>query len=173
MQNFADPPFTRLEEIFVILIFASSLHKDHTHVYNNTWYDGERVQWFSPILIKSHLVYTGAVDQLFMYHVRALKLAGLARLALARSHARMRIRARVNLKFRGSYFRGSWPIREKREILHHAKISRYTVAYYIGLWISVWILMKHVSITASFVCEINGLLGKKCEQEGMGHLSSQ
>ena len=48
-----------------------------------------------------------AVDQLFMYHVRALKLAGLARLALARLHARMRIRARVSLKFRGSYFRGS------------------------------------------------------------------
>ena len=62
-----------------------------------------------------------------MYHVRALKLAGLARLALARLHARMRIRACVNLKFRGSYFRGSGPIREKREILHHAKISRYTV----------------------------------------------
>ena len=59
------------------------------------------------VLIKSHLVYTGAVDQLFMYHVRALKLAGLARLALVWSHARMRIRARVSLKFRGSYFRGS------------------------------------------------------------------
>ena len=125
VQNFADSPFTRPEEIFVVLIFASS---DHTHVYNNTWYDGERLQWLSPILIKSHLIYTGAVDQLFMYHVRALKLAGLARLALARSHARMRIRACVNLKFRGSYFHGSWPIREKSEILHHAKVSHYTVA---------------------------------------------
>ena len=30
-------------------------------------------------------------------------------------------------KFRGSYFRGGRPIREKREILHQAKISRYTV----------------------------------------------
>jgi hypothetical protein len=31
-------------------------------------------------------------------------------------------------KFRGSYFRGTQPIREKhKEILHHAKISRYTV----------------------------------------------
>ena len=29
--------------------------------------------------------------------------------------------------FRGSYFRGGRPIREKHKILHHAKISRYTV----------------------------------------------
>ena len=36
VQNFADPPFTHPKEIFVVLIFTSSLHKDHTHVYNNT-----------------------------------------------------------------------------------------------------------------------------------------
>jgi hypothetical protein len=35
----------------------------------------------------------------------------------------------AHLSFRGSYFRGTRPIREKREILHHAKISRYTVVY--------------------------------------------
>ena len=29
--------------------------------------------------------------------------------------------------FHGSYFRASRPIRENREILHHVKISRYTV----------------------------------------------
>ena len=34
--------------------------------------------------------------------------------------------------FRGSYFRGGRPIREKCEILHHAKISRYTVYYMNG-----------------------------------------
>ena len=32
------------------------------------------------------------------------------------------------LNFRGSYFRDGRPIREKCESLHHAKISRYTVA---------------------------------------------
>jgi hypothetical protein len=33
----------------------------------------------------------------------------------------------AHLRFRGSYFRGTQPICEKREILHHAKISLYTV----------------------------------------------
>jgi hypothetical protein len=32
------------------------------------------------------------------------------------------------LRFRGSYFRRIQPICEKREILHHTKISRYTVS---------------------------------------------
>jgi hypothetical protein len=33
----------------------------------------------------------------------------------------------THLRFHGSYFHGTQPIREKREILHHAKISCYTV----------------------------------------------
>ncbi len=33
-------------------------------------------------------------------------------------------------KICGSYFRGSQSIRENREILHHAKISRYMVVVY-------------------------------------------
>ena len=76
------------------------------------------------------------VDQLFMYHVRALAWRMVSRaslkLALARSHARMCIHARPSLNFRGSYIRSSGPIREKREILHHAKISHYTVPWLAG-----------------------------------------
>jgi hypothetical protein len=33
----------------------------------------------------------------------------------------------AHLRFHGSYFCGTQPIREKREILHHAKISHYMV----------------------------------------------
>ena len=33
----------------------------------------------------------------------------------------------VHLNIRGFYFRGSKAIRENRESLHHAKVSRYTV----------------------------------------------
>ena len=33
------------------------------------------------------------------------------------------------LNNRGFYFRGSKAIRENRESLHHAKVSRYTVSY--------------------------------------------
>ena len=39
-----------------------------------------------------------------------------------------RTRTRCQMRhFRGCYFRASASVREKREILHHAKISRYTV----------------------------------------------
>ena len=67
VQNFAESLVSALEEIFVVLIFARSLHARH---------------------------YFAAYS-----------------------------------KFRGSYFRGGPPIRENREILHHAKISRYTVLF--------------------------------------------
>ena len=65
VQNFADLPITRPEEIFVVLNFASSLNRHHTTC--------------------------------------------------------------VNVKFRSSYFRDIRLIRENCEILHHAKIFRYTV----------------------------------------------
>ena len=37
------------------------------------------------------------------------------------------LRMRITKVFVGFNFRGTRPIREKREILHRAKISRYTV----------------------------------------------
>ena len=49
----------------------------------------------------------------------------------AREHHTVQ-RVYVYSNFRGSYFRGGRPIREKRESLHLAKISRYTVLYIVS-----------------------------------------
>jgi hypothetical protein len=81
VQNFAELHVSPSEENFVVLIFAPSPHRDHTHA-----------------------------DRLHVWH-----------------HT-----FSPPINFRGSYFRGTQPIREKREILHHAKISLYTV-YHIVL----------------------------------------
>ena len=43
--------------------------------------------------------------------------------------------------FRGSYFRRSRPIGENRKILHHAKISRYTVYVHVHV---VWLLSQDI-----------------------------
>jgi hypothetical protein len=48
----------------------------------------------------------------------------------------------IDQQFRGSYFRGARPIREKREILHHVKISRYIY----GIFLSVTLSTVHVQM---------------------------
>ena len=59
-----------------------------------------------------------------------------------------RYRCSASGNFRGFYFRGSWPICKNHKILHHAKISRYTVRS----CMTIHVFLSRASIFSLFCC---------------------